>query len=76
MRSIRVDGSREMDEFNGFLEAMELVDISMVGRKFTWYIKQVVLQEAGWLDLWPTSTHFVLNRDISFHCHLTCAYFD
>lgn len=32
-----IDHSREMRRFNNFIENTELVDISMMGRKFTWY---------------------------------------
>ena len=31
------DYSREMREFNDFIDKSELVDIPMVDRKFTWY---------------------------------------
>lgn len=30
-------GGNDMDSFNGFIENMELEDIPMVGRKFTWF---------------------------------------
>jgi len=29
--------NREINEFNNFIERLELLDIPMVGRKFTWY---------------------------------------
>jgi len=32
-----VDHMREMRRFNEFIENTELVDIAMVGRKYTWY---------------------------------------
>jgi len=31
------DYSREIRDFNDFIENTELLDIPMVGRKFTWY---------------------------------------
>ncbi|KAH1209142.1 hypothetical protein GmHk_15G043746 [Glycine max] len=74
----RVGCSRETEEFNTFLDTMELGDIPMIGRKFTWYKagglarsildRMVVL--SSWLDLWPSSSQFILNRDISGHCPL------
>ena len=28
---------RNIEEFNSFIESMKLMDIPMIGRKFTWY---------------------------------------
>jgi len=47
-----------------------------VGRKFTWFkpnglVKSIidrVLVSKEWLDFWPNSQQFVLNRAISDHC--------
>jgi len=53
------DYSRESREFNNFIERSELLDIPMVGRKFTWYkpngtVKSRidrVLVSKEWLDI-------------------------
>ena len=68
--------SREIKGFNEFIESSELVDIPLVGRKFTWFkpnglVKSIidrVLVSKEWLDLWPNSQQFVLSRSISDHC--------
>ena len=54
------DYSREMREFNDFIDKSELMDIPMVDRKFTWYrpnesVKSRidnVLFSREWLDIW------------------------
>ena len=70
--------SREISWFNEFIEKSELMDISIVGRKFTWYklngsiksIMERILVSREWLDVWPNSKQFVLSRLISDHCAL------
>ena len=70
------DYSREIKGFNDFIESSELVDIPLVGRKFTWFkpnglVKSRigrVLVSKEWLELWPNNQQFVLNRSISDHC--------
>ena len=69
------DYSREIEGFNDFIENSELVDILLVGRKFTWYkpnglvksgIDRVLISK--WIDFWPNFQEFVLSRSISDHC--------
>jgi len=70
------DYSREINMFNAFIEKSKLVDISMVGRKFTWYklnglVKSRidrVLVSKEWLEVWLQNKQFVLSRVISNHC--------
>ena len=72
------DYSREIKGFNDFIESSELVDIPLVGRKFTWFkpnglVKSRidrVLVSKEWLEYWPNSQQFVLNRSISDHCEV------
>lgn len=62
-------GRREMTKFNAFIEAMELGDLLLVGRKFTWYQPNghskstldrfLVSQE--WWNLWSGSAQYVLG---------------
>ena len=68
--------SREIKGFNDFIEREELVDIPLVGRKFTWFkpnglVKSRidrVLVSKEWLEFWPNNQQFVLSRSISDHC--------
>jgi len=51
----------EMDKFNDFIQNCELLDIPVVGRKYTWYhpngmansIIDMILVSEVWLQLWP-----------------------
>ena len=38
----------EIEEFNDLLANMEVVDVPMVGRKFTWY-RSGALPKLGWI---------------------------
>ncbi|GKU98648.1 hypothetical protein SLEP1_g11622 [Rubroshorea leprosula] len=66
----------EMREFNNFIQETELVDIPLVGRKFTWYqsngnsmsrIDRFLLSE-GWLTKWSEARQWGLSRTVSDHC--------
>lgn len=55
---------------------MELVDIPLVGRSFTWFrpngkaksrIDRVLISRK-WLDSWQGCTQYVLNRNAWDHC--------
>ena len=69
------DYSREIKGFNVFIEKSELMDIPLVGRKFTWYkpngmVKSRidrVLVSKEWLDNWPHCQQSVLNITVSDH---------
>ena len=67
-----------MREFNEFIEKAELMDIPMVGRKFTWYkpngtaksrIDRVLVSKE-WMEEWLNSKQIVLSRSVSDHCVL------
>ncbi|XP_057452341.1 uncharacterized protein LOC130744170 [Lotus japonicus] len=69
---------REMSEFNVFIGTMELMDIPLAGRKFTWRrpnnqaqsrIDRFLISKE-WCDAWPNFSQLVLNRDISDHSPL------
>lgn len=71
-------GRCEMDEFNGFINQMELLDIPISDRRFTWFrpngksmsrIDRFLISGA-WLSCWPESSQLVLDRDFSDHCPL------
>lgn len=69
-------GSGERMEFDKFIVDMELKDISLVGWKFTWYQPNgkarcridrcLVLRD--WIAMWPESSQYVLDKNISDHC--------
>nr|KYP35677.1 Transposon TX1 uncharacterized [Cajanus cajan] len=62
--------------FNGFIQLMEMEDVPLAGRKFTWYrpngaVKSRidrVLVSKEWSMRWPCASQLVLNQGISDHC--------
>ncbi|XP_068498435.1 uncharacterized protein [Phaseolus vulgaris] len=76
------DYSREIKAFNDFIESSELADIPLVGRKFTWFkpnglVKSRidrVLVSKEWLEYWPNSQQYVLNRFKDFVCSCWSSY--
>lgn len=71
-------GSTEIEEFNLFIESMELFDIPLLGRKFTWFRPNGLsmsrldrfLISHDWAVNWQLCTQSVLLRDVSDHCPL------
>ncbi|GKV35275.1 hypothetical protein SLEP1_g43574 [Rubroshorea leprosula] len=66
----------EMREFNNFIMESELIDIPLVGRKYTWYhssgklmsrIDRFLMSEE-WLNKWGEATQWGLTRTVSDHC--------
>ncbi|GKV37516.1 hypothetical protein SLEP1_g45542 [Rubroshorea leprosula] len=66
----------EMGEFDNFIRDSGLIDIPLVGRKFTWYqtggkfmsrIDRALLSEE-WLSTWGEATQWGLSRIVSDHC--------
>ncbi|GKV44689.1 hypothetical protein SLEP1_g51849 [Rubroshorea leprosula] len=66
----------EIREFDGFIREMELNDLPLIGRKFTWYqasgrsmsrIDRVLLSD-GWLSMWSEARQWGLCRSVSDHC--------
>lgn len=62
--------------FNSFLREMEMEDLNVLGRRFTWYhpngksmsrIDRVLISKE-WGNLWGDSFLWVLPRDVSDHC--------
>lgn len=74
--------SREMGDFQMFVDNMELIDLPMVGRKFTWVSKEGsamsrldrFLLSTGWLSQWLDLTQWGLNRSVSHHCPILLKY--
>ncbi|KAL5148468.1 putative ribonuclease H protein [Glycine soja] len=67
---------RHMIEFNEWIADLELEEPTCVGRKFTWFRPNGAaksrldraLVTAEWLNKWPSSSQFILNRNFSDHC--------
>jgi len=64
--------------FNEFLRDVELDDLNLLGRRYTWYhsngiamsrIDRVLVSEE-WTQFWGPSSLWVLPDDISDHCPL------
>jgi hypothetical protein len=73
---------REMEYFGNFIRQLEMVDLPLLGRQFTWFhpngytMSRIdrVLVSADWLNLWGYPTVWVLERDVSDHCPLIIKY--
>jgi hypothetical protein len=83
VRSISLDSrNSEMREFDDFLERLELVDLPLVGRKFTWFHPNGismsrldrVLISSTWFECWGDPLVRVLERDVADHCPLVLRY--
>ncbi|XP_057415016.1 uncharacterized protein LOC130709903 [Lotus japonicus] len=69
---------RDTIEFNSFINNMELLDLPLVGKKFTWFRPNGLavsrldraLVSMEWLETWPNCFLQVMSRDISNHCPL------
>ncbi|MCH80359.1 endonuclease/exonuclease/phosphatase family protein, partial [Trifolium medium] len=73
-----MDVSVESIEFNNFVNNMELLDLPVLGHKFTWLhpnglsmsrIDRALVSE-DWLSLWGQPSLWVLPRSVSDHCPL------
>lgn len=66
----------EIQGFSQFIDDMELIDIPVYGRKFTWYKSDGsamsrldrFLVSDEWIDSWSNSSQWIMDRDISDHC--------
>ncbi|GKV23593.1 hypothetical protein SLEP1_g33302 [Rubroshorea leprosula] len=68
--------SAEMREFDEFIHSADLIDLPLVGRKYTWYdsngqymsrIDRFLISE-GWLSNWGDVKQWGLRRSVSDHC--------
>ncbi|XP_057443779.1 uncharacterized protein LOC130735927 [Lotus japonicus] len=66
----------ETAQFNEFIHDMELFDISLHGRKFTWLrpngharsrLDRFLVSDS-WMGTWPNCSQLVLDRTVSDHC--------
>jgi exonuclease III len=76
--SVRSQGGVLHDKFNDFIDREALVDLPLIGRRFTWYrgdgqsmsrIERFLLSEA-WCLRWPNSLQVAQLRCLSNHCAL------
>jgi hypothetical protein len=74
--------SMECIEFGDFLEELELVDLPLLGRQFTWFqsggramsrIDRILISDE-WASKWGWGSLWVLPRDVSDHCPLLLKY--
>jgi hypothetical protein len=80
------DVSQESLEFNRFVSNLELLDLPVLGRKFTWChpngrsMSRIdrALVSSEWLQLWGQQSLWVMQRSVSDHCPiiLRCGDFD
>lgn len=82
----RLYGGREISGFNQFISDMELIDVSVLGKKYTWFsgdgsaksrLDRFLLTEEA-ISTWKVAAQWVGNRDISDHCPiwLDCSSYD
>lgn len=68
--------SCKLVEFNAFIDNMEVIELPFVGRRFSWIRAgggamnrlDKALVSLEWLQEWPNSTQYVLDRSISNCC--------
>ncbi|PNX99671.1 cysteine-rich receptor-like protein kinase, partial [Trifolium pratense] len=74
--------STEVSDFRNFVENLELVDLPLLGRRFTWYqssgkamsrIDRILISD-DWASRWGNVALWVLPRDVSDHCPLVLKY--
>jgi hypothetical protein len=80
--SIGRSSTSEVVEFQNFVEELELVDLPLLGRRFTWFhssgramsrIDRVLISDE-WASRWGSVTRWALPRDVSDHCPLILKY--
>jgi hypothetical protein len=72
----------EMRGFRSFLEDVDLVDLPLLGRRFTWFHANGVAMSRidrvwvslEWLEEWGDCAVWVCSRDVSDHCPLVLKY--
>jgi hypothetical protein len=74
--------SPDMVAFNSFIANLELEDLPLIGRTFTWFHPNGVamsrldrmLISNSWFDVWGVLCVWVLMRDVADHCPLVLKY--
>ncbi|KAK2356246.1 hypothetical protein QL285_093594 [Trifolium repens] len=83
VRDARETSSRAgIYDFNNFIAGMELLELPLFGRSFTWThpngvsmskLNRFLISE-GWLDRWHNPVVWALSRDVSDHCPIVLRY--
>jgi len=77
-RDLSSNQQEELIFYSHFLNEVEMEDVNVLGRRFTWYhpngrsmsrIDRVLISKE-WRMLWGDSSLWVLPRDVSDHCPL------
>ncbi|KAK2406714.1 hypothetical protein QL285_042414 [Trifolium repens] len=82
--NVGTSSNLEMRGFRSFLEEVDLVDLPLLGRRFTWFhaigvaMSRIarVWVSLEWLDEWGDYAVWVCSRDVSDHCPLVLKYPD
>jgi hypothetical protein len=77
-----VSSSLEMSGFREFVEDLNLIDLPLLGRRFTWFHSNGIsmsrldrcLVSLDWVEKWGVSSLWVLPREVSDHCPLVLKY--
>ena len=72
----RLYGDNSMQEFNEWIDDLEVLEVPSMGRQFTWFRPNGesrsrldrFLISPEWRDRWPESVQFTLPRNFSNHC--------
>ena len=72
------DFTSEIKGFNEFIQSNLLLELPIVGKKFTWFKSNgttkirinIVLVIEKWLHCWPICKQYVIRREVSNHCAL------
>jgi len=76
--SVRENHTSEMGRFNNFIDTNTLLELPIVGKKYTWFssngkamsrLDRVLVSEE-WMQEWPMGKQYVQRREISDHCAL------
>ncbi|KAK7281208.1 hypothetical protein RIF29_08984 [Crotalaria pallida] len=74
--------TRGMRLFNSWIDEMELVDLPLIGRRFTYYqaggvamsrIDRIMVSNE-WLSYWPSTSQWAIPREFSDHCPILLKY--
>ena len=68
----------EINGFNRFIDSNLLLDLPIVGKKYTWFksngsaksrLDRILVSEE-WMNIWPMCKQYVQHREVSDHCAL------
>lgn len=81
---VGTEAGLQTTDFNQFIENMDLSDIPLLGRKYTWYRSNGIvmsrldrfLLSGSWLVQWGNISQWAIKRDVSDHCPVVLRYDD